>query len=404
MPSALKQIAELDPGGTSKLSRAPAVEAAPVAAPATEAVAPVAEAPAAPAPPEVREALTESRSMFGRRNQEKLGPVLVLGGSGSMGAGIVDELLSRGREARILVREGASAWEKFADHEHLKMIQGDLFDDHTLAKAIEGCEAAVHAYNCPISKWNPTLMQATERVIQVAEHAGAFVLFPSTVHPLGEQCGRALPEATPLKPMCAAGRARMSCEESLETAAADGRIRALTLRISDIYGPSVRNPIVDGIFQNAIDGKPMTIYGKLEAPHQWAYMPDVARMAADLLEMVRSEFAFDRYEVVHFAGHIVRPQKSFYEHVSKVCGHKRCIVDRKSWTGLRLSSSGPRDLLERKHLWDQGVLLDDEKAERLFPHFEKTDLAQSIAETLDAYKSKPLVDSTPLGGRPARLG
>jgi len=356
--------------------------------------------------PEMTGSMSDSRSQFGRKQSVKLLPVLVLGGSGSMGGGIVNELLARGRDVRILVREGSDAYERFGGHERLKMIQGDLFDIDTLTRAIEGCEAVVHAYNCPISKWNPQLIQATEQVVGAAEREGSFILFPSTVHPLGQQCNRPLPETAALQPADAAGKARMICEDLLETSATDGRIRALTLRVSDVYGPTVRNPIVDGIFENALAGKPMTLYGKLNAPLQWAYMPDVARMAADLLEMGRSEFVFHRYEVVHFAGHIVRPQKALYEQVAKLCEYKECHVDRKSWTGLRLSSHGPRDLLERRYLWDQGVLLDDEKMERLFPHFEKTPLTDSLRRTLDSYRQDllPQAAKAAAGGRPVSLG
>jgi uncharacterized protein YbjT (DUF2867 family) len=66
--------------------------------------------------------------------------VLVIGGSGLLGAPVVRALLARGREVRLLSRRPASLRGPFAQAE---LVEGDVRSPDTVARALEGC-SGVH--------------------------------------------------------------------------------------------------------------------------------------------------------------------------------------------------------------------------------------------------------------------
>src|SRR5262249_26473468 len=117
------------------------------------------------------------------------------------------------------------------------------------------------------------------------------------------------------------GRLRVEIEERLK-AAADKGTRVLIVRAGDYFGPSVRNGLVDRIFGNAARGKPMAVFGNTSAPHQWAYVPDLARLTVDLMELPwRGDGALKPFETVHFAGHIAIRQSEFLRQVASAAAH-----------------------------------------------------------------------------------
>jgi uncharacterized protein YbjT (DUF2867 family) len=65
--------------------------------------------------------------------------ILVLGGTGLLGAPTVVELLAAGIQARLLVRDSEKARQLFG--ESVELITGDVTDLSALERAISGCEA-----------------------------------------------------------------------------------------------------------------------------------------------------------------------------------------------------------------------------------------------------------------------
>ncbi|TAM88025.1 NAD-dependent epimerase/dehydratase family protein [bacterium] len=72
--------------------------------------------------------------------------VLVTGASGFVGSAVVRELLGRGHRARVLYHARKPLF-----GEGVEAVQGDVTDASTLAAAVEGCSAIVHAVQFPSS-------------------------------------------------------------------------------------------------------------------------------------------------------------------------------------------------------------------------------------------------------------
>jgi nucleoside-diphosphate-sugar epimerase len=315
------------------------------------------------------------------------GPYLILGATGSVGGGIARELLARGLAVRALVRDPAAARARFGAAEGLEWIGGDATDRDRLVAAARGTAAIVHGVNYPYHLWRPHMVDVTANVVASAAAGGAAILFPGNVYGLGRQTGRPLGEDAPMQPCSRKGALRVELEAMLRAASETRGVRVLVLRAGDYYGPTVRNGLVDRIFGRALQGRRMQTFGRLDVAHQWAYMPDLARAAVDL--MLRAE-APAPFEVVHFRGHVADPARGFLSAVATAAGHPGLGVQVLPWWLLRLAGLADpvvRELLELRYLWDESVILSGDKLGRLLPDYRDTPLQTAIAETLRSYRA-----------------
>lgn len=67
---------------------------------------------------------------------------LVTGGNGHLGANLVRQLLAVGRRVRVLARGSANL--QSLDGLDVEIVRGDILDEKSVARALEGCEALFH--------------------------------------------------------------------------------------------------------------------------------------------------------------------------------------------------------------------------------------------------------------------
>ncbi len=310
-------------------------------------------------------------------------PTLVLGATGSFGGALALELASRGKSVRALVRDPVKARRRLPPA--VEIVVGDALDATALERAARGAGVLAHGVNYPYHLWDPAMIRVSDNVIRAAREAGAQIVFPGNVYALGRAGRRAFTETAPFRPTTRKGALRAGLEQRLRGAAAGGT-PVLVVRAGDYFGPSVRNGLVDRIFANALAGKPMQVFGRLDIAHQWAYVPDLARLTADLLARADSLAPF---EVVHFAGRVVARARDFYACVAEEAGRPDLTVRVVAWWKLRLAGlidRQARELLELRYLFDTAVILDDPRRRALLPDFVATPLGPAIAATLASYR------------------
>ncbi len=69
--------------------------------------------------------------------------VALFGATGFVGSYIVDELISQGMEANLMVREGSE--NKLLQKEKCRIIKGDIDDEIAINKTLDGCGAVIYA-------------------------------------------------------------------------------------------------------------------------------------------------------------------------------------------------------------------------------------------------------------------
>jgi dihydroflavonol-4-reductase len=115
-------------------------------------------------------------------------PTLVTGATGFVGWHIARKLVDRGQQVRVLVRDPL----RLRELDGIEMVQGDLRDPASLARAVEGCSAAYHAA-ADYRLWtrDPEEMfrsnvEGTRNLLEAAKSAGLErVVYTSTVGCIG---------------------------------------------------------------------------------------------------------------------------------------------------------------------------------------------------------------------------
>ena len=96
--------------------------------------------------------------------------VALIGATGFVGAGVLEELLQRGHEVVVLVRHP----EKFPVREHVQIIKADVLHADEVRRAVAGVDAVISAYN---AGWtNPNIyadfMQGSRAIAEGVKSAG----------------------------------------------------------------------------------------------------------------------------------------------------------------------------------------------------------------------------------------
>lgn len=313
------------------------------------------------------------------------GRTLVLGGTGSFGGAMAEALIANGALVCLLTRNPGRAEKRFGRYAELEIIAGDVQDAAKLADAAKDCAVIVHGVNYPYDRWVPFMRTATQNVIKAA--AGKTILFPGNVYGLGAQTSTALDESAGQLATTRKGKLRIHLEDMLREAAEQNDTRVLIVRAGDYFGPTARNGMVDRIFGHAAMGKKIQAFGRLDARHEWVYLPDLARASVALLEQTDKLAAF---ETVHVAGHVAESQRAFLARVAALAGHPELGMQILPWWLLGiygLFDGVVRELLELRYLFDEAVILDGGKFAGLCPGFVRTPLDEAITTTLKSYKA-----------------
>ncbi len=317
---------------------------------------------------------------------------LVVGATGGFGAGVVRELDRRGHPVRAFVRDPAKAARVLGPTRHTQLITGNVVDTPALLTAAEGCTTLVHAVNYPLHEWTPNMERATANIIAAARNAArrepVTLLLPGNVYGLGPQTDRPLTEDAPANPNSDKGRLRVKLENMLSDAATESRerVRVLIVRAGDHFGPTVRNSLVDRVFGHAVERKPMQVLGRLDVPHQWAFVPDLARAVAELLLRPHK---LDSFAVLNFQGHVAKPQESFLRLIAERAGRGTLTIKTVPWWAVGLGgvfSPEMREIKELRYLFDSAVILNGSRLKKLLPELAETPLELAIDETIAAYR------------------
>jgi dihydroflavonol-4-reductase len=130
-------------------------------------------------------------------------PVLVTGATGFVGWHVARNLLARGQRVRALVRDPVRSAKALGELEGIELALGDLRDEDSLARAIDGCGAVYHVA-ADYRLWTPqpqemyrSNVDGTRNVLAAAQRAGVErVVYTSTVGCIGMPKGESGTEDT----------------------------------------------------------------------------------------------------------------------------------------------------------------------------------------------------------------
>lgn len=210
--------------------------------------------------------------------------VLVLGGSGFIGAHVVEGLLAAGYFVRILDRSAPAA------NLDLEFIQIDFNDIMTLSEALIGIDVVIHLVSTsvpstsnkdPISDVNGNLIN-TIKLLEVMRDSGVkkIIYFSSGGTVYGHPQISPMDELHPTNPVCSYGIVKLAIEKYLNMYSELYGFTSIVLRPSNPYGPGQRRMGVQGFIGTcinmAIHEKTLTIWGDGSVIRDYVHVADVA--------------------------------------------------------------------------------------------------------------------------------
>ena len=308
---------------------------------------------------------------------------LIIGATGSFGGHATMALIRRGWTIRALARDPAAAAKKAGPRMPIEWIKGDAMNADDVTAAAAGAEVIVHGANPPGYKnWRGLAVPMLAATIAAAKTHGARIVLPGNVYNFAPDCGAAIGEDAPERPVTRKGKIRVEMEEMLREATLQGA-RALVVRAGDFYGPAAPNSAL-GWLTTRGKGRITAVYapGAANVGHAWAYLPDLGETTARLLER---EAYLAPFEVFHFKGHFTRGAQGVAEAVRRVSGQPRLPI--RPFPYPLIYALSPfvemfRELLEMRYLWRQPIGLANAKLVAFLGEEPHTPLDAAVRATL----------------------
>jgi nucleoside-diphosphate-sugar epimerase len=304
------------------------------------------------------------------------GRIFVLGAAGRLGFAAAAAFRDAGWGVKGLVRPGAG-WRAPRDIEVVETI-----DRAIAVEAGRGVDVVLNALNPEFTGWAKHALPLTYSAIEIAETAGATLMFPGNVYNYGPDMPEVLDEHTPMRPSSRKGRLRVQIEERMREAS-DRGMRTVILRAGDFFGHG-RGSWFDLVVVKEINRGRVRYPGPLELTHAWAYVPDLVRTFLRLAEM-RDQF--DVFETFGFPGHPVTGHE-FVEAIARAA--KRPLQYRQvQWWTIhsfgRLFAMG-RELSEMGYLWKVPHRISGDRLTAAIGSIPHTPLNTAVAESLRELK------------------
>jgi len=203
-------------------------------------------------------------------NQQPHASTSVVIGAGPVGSTIALQLAEAGRPVRLLTRSGSGP-----EHALIERISGDANDATVLTDTFAGAAAVfdcMHASAYDAQVWRRELIPAEAAVLTAAGRTGAVVVFPESVYSYGPVDG---PMTEDLPRAAAFGKPAVRAE--LLVARAASRTPTVSVIAADFYGPGAHVAFAgDTMINPILAGRRVTTVGKVDLPHSWTYVPDLA--------------------------------------------------------------------------------------------------------------------------------
>ncbi|WP_158807259.1 NAD-dependent epimerase/dehydratase family protein [Beijerinckia sp. L45] len=205
--------------------------------------------------------------------------MIVVIGFGPVGRATTEALLAQGTTVRVAQRTRPADLPP-----HVAFRPCDVANARSVSTAIEGADQVVVAIGLPYdgAVWRRTWPLAMTNLIEACAATGARMVFVDGLYMLG-------PQREPLRedmPLTTFGvKPAVRSEVTRIWMAATSRVRVAALRAPDFYGPGVANShLGDTAFGALAKGKTATLVAPPDTPHDFAYVPDIARAVIALLD------------------------------------------------------------------------------------------------------------------------
>lgn len=289
----------------------------------------------------------------------------VIFGAGQVGTPLMLELLAAGKRVRV-VRRGAGAVPA-----GVELMQGDAGDAMFCHAACAGAAAVYHCMNPAYSTrlWTELLPRYMGNLIAAAGDVGARLVVLDNLYMLGRTGGKTMNEDTAADPCSRKGEVRARVAERLFEMQRQGKVRAVTGRAADFYGPGGALTLFgDYFWKPVLAGKAGMSPVDAATPHTYHYIPDVARGLAVLGCAEESQLAGAPVWMLPCQPAV--STREMTQRFAAVLGHDIPLNEMPRWVldALGLVVPMVREIKEMAYQWDEPFIVDDSRFRAAFDH------------------------------------
>lgn len=224
---------------------------------------------------------------------------LVTGGAGFIGSHIVEALVDRGDEVRVLdnLSTGDRAnLEPFAAS--IEFIEGDLVDPEVVAAAVDGVDCIFHEAALPSVPrsveypldTNAACVTGTVTLLDAARRAGVRrLVYAASSSAYGDQPTSSKRETDLPAPLSPYGAAKLAAEYYCQAFTATYGFETVAIRYFNVFGPrqdpdSPYSAVIPRFITALLAGQPPVIYGDGHQARDFTYVKNVVHgnlLAAD---------------------------------------------------------------------------------------------------------------------------
>jgi nucleoside-diphosphate-sugar epimerase len=304
----------------------------------------------------------------------------VIFGTGPVGMAIMDELCTRDVSIRMVNRSGKTS-EPLPPN--VELVNGDASDPEFAIQAAQGADVIYFALNPPYNTWTELFPSLQAAVIAAAEATNARLVVMENVYMYGNTGGAPIHERLPHAAHTRKGRVRAAMHRDLVEAHDAGRIRFVSGRASDFFGPRTGESVMgDTVIARAVQGKSAQFIGDVNMPHTHTYMPDIGRA---LVLLGEHDEAFGR--AWHIPNAPAITNREFIERVFAETEHDPEIQVMPGWLLRLMGLVSPtlREFPEMMYEFTQPFIVDSSDFEQTFG-MTATPLEVAIPETVTWFK------------------
>jgi nucleoside-diphosphate-sugar epimerase len=166
----------------------------------------------------------------------------------------------------------------------VRAVAADATDAAALRDIARGAATVYNCANPPhYHRWPTEWPPLAEAILGAAAGIGADLVIMGNLYGYGAVTGPIRPD-TPLAATGTNGRIRVAMWDAALAEQEAGRIRVTEARASDFIGPDsgAQAHLGDRVIPRVLAGKSVKVFGSLDAPHSWTFVPDVSRILAVL--------------------------------------------------------------------------------------------------------------------------
>ena len=306
------------------------------------------------------------------------GELHVIFGTGPIGKATARCLVSAGKQVRMINRSGK------ASHlpESVEVLAGDIYDQHFVAQQ---AQAATSVYQCAqpaYYEWTSKFPAMQAAVIEGVAQSKAKLVVMENLYGYGRSNGQPMTETTPFAAHTRKGKLRAQMSEQLFAAHNAGKIRATSVRASNLYGPEYQL-MGDQVVKPALQGKKVNLLGKADVLHSFSYVNDIG---ASLAILGTDERGLGR--PWHAPSPAALTQQEFVAILAKVLGKPvgyRTVNTAMVWLLGRFIKE-LAETVEMMYEWQAPFIMDSSAFSKTF-ELEATPIEQGIKAMADWFRN-----------------